>query len=87
MSDGLEITNTDATPASNSFEICSRSGFKYKRGTLIQEWSGNWVHPKFAEPKHPADLGISITAERLTGSIRPEAPDSFITSDVLAEDL
>jgi len=87
MPDGNEIINTDATPASNSFEICMRSGFKYPRGTLVREWNGLWIHPKFAEPKHPADIGISITAERLTGSERPESPDNFLTSDISADDL
>ncbi len=82
------ITNTDATEAANSFEICMRSGFKYPRGTLIREWSGMWVHPKFAEPKHPSDLGTPVTAERLTGSPRPERDDSCIgVNEVTIEDL
>ena len=88
MADGLEITNPDATPNPSSHVICQRSGFKYKPGVLVQEWNGLWVHPKYAEPKHPSDFGTPNRAERLTGSPRPESKDIFVSeNEVTADDL
>ena len=88
---GTTIENTNSTTdAPNSFEICQKSGFKVKRGTLIQEWTGAWVHPDFAEPRHPQEL-VRTKAEKQTGSIRPEpiGNETFIDSDnpVSASDL
>ena len=87
MADSIEITKSTAAPEASNHEICMRSGVKFKRGTLIQEWTGVWVHPKYAEPKHPSDYIIPARAERLTGAIRPEADNIFITTEVLSEDL
>ena len=79
-----DITNSNATAYwGNTYNVCQRSGRKYKPGTLIQEsYTGLWVHPDHAEPRHP-QLAVRVKAERLTGSIRPEpAPDTFITTAI-----
>ena len=81
------LTATTVVPSSHT--ICSRSGFKYKVGHLVQEPDGAWVHPKFAEPKHPSELAGHMRPERVKGSPRPEKDSKFLNSDnpVSADDL
>ena len=81
-----EITNSTATLEDDSYAVCSRSGFLAKRGELIQEWTGAWVLPRFAEPKHMSSLSRAVP-ERLEGSVRPEKSDQFIAAAILASDL
>jgi len=83
---GTSISNSGATETASSFEICQRSGKKVKRGTLIKEWSGAWVAPQYAEPRHP-QLDIRTKPEKQRGALRPEPPDTFITTVVNASDL
>jgi hypothetical protein len=87
--DGTLIQNTDATTnAPNSFEVCQLSGFKFKRGTLIKDGYGRFVHPDRYEGKHPSDFGPRGVDENLRGSIRPEGQDIFLsTNEVTVEDL
>lgn len=84
--DGLSIVNATAGPVEPSYEICQRSGFKFPRGTLIQEWTNLWVAPQFAEPRNVQDF-VRDRAELLEGSKRPEHDTVFITTRVLPEDL
>lgn len=85
---GTDITNSTATTdVPTNYEVCQLSGFKYKRGVLIRRWDGLWVHPDFNEPKHPQEF-VRSRPEHLTGSIRPEQEDVFLTTnEVQAEDL
>ena len=80
------LTATTAVPSSHV--ICMRSGFKYKVGTLIHE-DGLWVHPKFAEPRHPSELAGHMKPEKVKGSPRAEKNNEFIDTDnpVSADDL
>ena len=89
MADGTPITNSNATTdAPNSFEVDQLSGFKVKRGTLIKNGYGYWVHPDRYEGKHPSDFGPRGVDENLRGSIRPEGQDIFLsTNEVTVEDL
>ena len=77
---GVAIENASAVGADSSHVICMRSGFKYKVGTLIHE-DGLWVHPKFAEPRHPSELAGHMRPERVRGSPRPEKDQVFIDTD------
>ena len=70
-----------STNVPSSHVICMRSGFKYKIGSLIQEPDGAWVHPKFAEPKHPLELAGHMKPEKVRGSPRPEKNNEFIDTD------
>jgi len=74
-------TNSDAVEVPNHYEICDRSGFRVKPGTLISEWTGHMVIPRFWEPRHPQEFVRSVP-ETQKGSVRPEATDEFIGTDV-----
>ena len=76
------IVNNDAGPDSaNSYEICQYSGFRAKRGGLVQDpFTKAWVLPEFVD-KYPDQLRVRAVAESLTGPIRPEpASENFIDS-------
>ncbi len=84
---GTVIVNSNATQTwGNTYNTCMRSGKKVKPGTLIQEWTGLWVDPDFVDKRTEQDF-VRTRAEELTGSIRPEADDVFITTDVSVDDL
>ena len=84
---GVSITNASATqPTANSYNVCQRSGKRYKPGELIQEWTGLWVHSDYLDHRSQQDF-VRVHAEKLEGSIRPEAIDNFITTSVTAESL
>ena len=89
MNEGTPIVNTDATEVDSSYEICQRSGFRVKAGTLIQEWTGLWVKPEFFEPRNMQDF-VRSKAERLTGAQRPESTvmvDDLYPNGVTSDDL
>ncbi len=74
-------TNSEAVEVSNHYEICDRSGWKVRTGTLIKEWTGFMVLPRFWETRPPSEFVRSIP-EQQRGSIRPEQTDRFIGEDV-----
>ena len=86
---GAAITNATASTASiNNYEICSRTGFKVKRGKLIKdEQTGLWVRPDSFDRRHPSEYVRSV-AENQHGSPRPEPTDVFLsTNEVKSTDL
>lgn len=72
------ITNSSATTETGSYEICQRSGFKVPAGTLVKEWTGIWVHPRFWEARHPQDFARPVP-EQQKGSVSPEPANEFYT--------
>lgn len=75
---GATIENTNATTdVPNNYEICQRSGFKVKRGTLVKDAYGWWVHPKFADSRHPQEF-VRSSQDDIHGSVAPEQDDTFI---------
>jgi len=84
-------TNSNATTGEpTNYEICERTGFRVKPGTLRREWTGRMVRPESWERRHPQDFVRSKPEDR-TGSVRPEQPDQYIEDlypgGVTAEDL
>ena len=84
----LEDVPVNAENKSN-FEICDRSGFKAKRWELRSTWDGLMVLDEFWETRHPQDTIKKVSPEEQHGAIRPEpvGDETFITSEVLSEDL
>ena len=81
------ITNTEAiADSSNRFNVCQFSGFRALPGELVESGYGELVLPKYAEGRHMQER-VRVRAEQLEGSPRNEAPDVFITDEILAEDL
>jgi hypothetical protein len=81
------ITNSTATEdTSNRYNICQRTGFKVKPGSLMKEWNGALVRSDSYEPRNIQDF-VKGKAESLTGAIRPEADDQFIATSIAPEDL
>jgi len=79
---GTIIQNLDASEdAPNRYDICDRSGFKAKPGTLIPTWDGLMVLPEFWEPRNQQDL-IRSREEKQQGAIRPEPIGSEREIDV-----
>ena len=79
MSDGLEITNDNATTnVPVNYEICDRTGFRVRRGELILEWSGHLVREQSFEQRHMQDFIRSTGTEEIRGARSPEQDDSFI---------
>ena len=85
----IENTNSSTNEAS-SFEVCQRSGFKVKRGTLILEkHSGLWVAPQFAEPRHPQEF-VRSRSDKQRGALKPEpiGNERFLSNgEVTADNL
>jgi len=73
--------NSDAIEVASNYEICDRSGFRVKHGTLKKEWNGLMVKPEYWEARHPQDF-VRVPPERERGSPRPEQEDQFIDDDV-----
>ncbi len=84
--EGTPITNSNAQPHPSSYTICMRSGFRVKANELREEWNGTLVRAESYENRHPQDM-VRARAELLTGSIRPESDDVFITTDIQPSDL
>ena len=64
----------------NRFNICQRSGMRAKPGSLVREPITNLlVLPEYVDP-YEQQLRVRDKAELLTGSIRAEPADNFITS-------
>ena len=89
MSDGLEITNTNATTSvPSNYEMDDRTGFRVLPGVLIRDGqTGIYVTKRSYDPRHPQELVRSRT-DRLEGSRSPEQTDVFLAvNEVKAEDL
>jgi hypothetical protein len=52
--------------------ICQRTGLKFRRSEMRQEWTGQWVHKDVWNPRHPQDYVKSITEDP---SVFPSFPD------------
>jgi len=88
--DGVVIKNTDATTDNiGKYEMCSRTNFKQKVGTLVQDGYGDYVRADSAEPRHPQERLLSKKENFRDGAERPEpASDTFLAdNEVKAEDL
>ena len=73
-------TNSDATTSvPNHYEICDRTGFRVRPGTLVKEWNGLMVRPESYEARHPQDF-VRSRSDKQTGSVRPEQSDRFIST-------
>ena len=89
--DGTLIQNLNATTDSlNRYNICARTGFRQKPGTLVKDGYGEMVRPESAESRHPQER-VKSQPESQRGALRPEpiGDETFITDDdpILAEDL
>lgn len=68
--------------------ICDRCGFKWKMCDLKKEWTGLMVCRFCYDPRHPQDLVRAKPETQITGEIRSEPSDSFLSpGDVTASDL
>lgn len=86
---GTTIENLTATiDAKNRYEICDRTGFKAKPGTLKETWDGLMVLPSQWEPRNFQDR-IRSRPESQDGANRPEpiGTETFITTPVDPDDL
>jgi hypothetical protein len=69
--------------------ICDYSGFKIKRSDARRTWDGYLVDKRFWEPRQPQDF-VRGRVDKIAvppNESRSESPDTFITSQVLPEDL
>ena len=68
--------------------IDDRSGFKAKASWCQKEWTGQIVHKRSWEERHPQDLIRSIPDRQDVPDPRPEQDDTFLAvGDVSASDL
>jgi len=92
MADGTSITNSGATTdTGNRYEVCQRSGFRAKPGTLVKDpYTKMWVLPEFVEPLHP-QLFVKSRGDRLSsGAVAPDdtGSETFLAvGEVTADDL
>lgn len=54
--------------------ICERTGGKYRRSEMRQEWTGAWVHKSVWNPRHPQDFVKAIPDDP---SVDPARADIF----------
>lgn len=85
---GTPIINTTATvPANSGANICDFSGFKAKRGELVETWDGFMVLPQYVDIRNPQDF-VRSKPENRRGAVSPEPSSvNYITTAVLASDL
>ena len=77
--------NRDGLPPQQG--ICDASGFKYPMSELRRQWDGMLVHWRFLDKRNPQDFVRGVPDNRQPPRVRPEAPDTFITVPVSADDL
>lgn len=83
----VAITNSTATEYDqNKNNVCQLTGFKQRPGTLLKQWNGLWVRPESFSRRNTQDF-TRTQAELLTGPIRPEPVDKFISTSIAPEDL
>lgn len=46
--------------------LCSMCGQKMKFSEAVQNWQGQWRHPRCNEPRHPQDFVHSINSPEMT---------------------
>jgi hypothetical protein len=84
------ILNENAAEYPSNYEICDRTGFKLRRGSLVTEWTGAMVRKESWERRHIQDF-VRGVPDDLEGSPRPEQTDRFIDEEypqgVTADDL
>ncbi len=74
------IENEDAIEWPSEYEICDRTGFKLRIGSLTKEWTGVMVRPESWERRHPQDF-VRGVSDHKEGSPRPEPADRFIDDE------
>ena len=67
--------------------ICDFSGFKYPMSELVRNWDGALVHWRFVDKRSPQDFVRGKPDNRAPARSRPEAPDTFISTQITADDL
>lgn len=67
--------------------ICDASGFKFPLKSLVKQWDGAMVHPKFLDRRNPQDFVRGVPDRQDLPYARPEAPDVFIEGIIGPEDL
>jgi len=82
---GTDISNATATNEPNNYESCDITGFRVKRGGLIEQFNGRMVRPESYSPRHPQEF-VRSTSDRQTGPQRPEQDDTFV-SIITVDDL
>ena len=88
---GTAVENANSTtsvPTNN--EICARSGFRARVGKLIQEeYTKEWVLPKFSEQIHPQLLVRSVVDRSSVGAVNPDDTnrEAFLSTSVAPEDF
>lgn len=56
--------------------ICERTGGKFLRSEMRQEWTGAWVHKSVWEPRHPQDLIKSVPDDTSVDPVRMDISQS-----------
>jgi len=52
----------------NNWVVCERTGIKFRRSEMRQEWNGLWVHNSVWNPRHPQDY-VKVEPENTTASL------------------
>lgn len=71
------IQNADAAAFPSHYEICERSGFRVRRGELVEEWTGVMVRKESFERRNAQDFVRGVSDDQ-HGSPRPEQDDQFV---------
>lgn len=86
----LTIQNLFSGEFPSSYEICDRTGFRGRRGSLLEEWTGMMVREKSWERRNIQDF-VRGVGDEAKGSPRPEQEDRYVYEDypqgVTADDL
>lgn len=67
--------------------ICDASGFKVPLSHLVRQWDGALVDKRFVDKRNPQDFVRGVRDDQSLPYSRPEAPDTFISSEVTPDDL
>ncbi len=69
------------------YVICDECGFKVRASDTRKRWDGLRVCSKDFENRHPQDFVRGRHDRQIVRDARPEAPDTFISVAVTANDL
>jgi len=84
---GTAITNAGAsTDQIYHVNHCSISGFRLYPDEVVKSWDGVYSRAKSMDERHPQIL-VRSKIDRRRGSVSPEGTDTFISTDVDADDL